>query len=404
MPSASVLSANVQRVQPSVTMAISARAAAMRREGVDVITLSAGEPDFDTPDHIKAAAVRAIEEGFTKYITPASGIVELKEAVCRKFARDNNLDYGLDEVIVNNGAKHSLFLAVAALLNPGDEAIIPTPYWVTYSEQPRLVGAEPVIVQTKAANGLKLTADEFRRAITPRTRMLFLCSPSNPSGAVYSRDELQALAEVAVEHGVFVLSDEIYEKLIYDGAEHHSIAALGDDIKKLSIVVNGVSKAYSMTGWRIGYAGATAEVIDGMNKVQSQEVSHPSSISEKAAVEALEGPQDLVEEMRMAFDQRRRYMVERLNAIDGVDCTLPLGAFYAYPDVSAYYGTAAAWGRVDDSVALCRYLLEKGHIACVPGAGFGTVPHIRLSYATSMENIERAMDRLEGALAGLRRE
>jgi len=379
-------------------MQISAKAAAMKRDGVDVVALSAGEPDFDTPQNIKDVGIRAIDEGFTKYTTPGSGIIELKEAICRKFERDNGLAYTTDEVIVNNGAKHSLFLAVAALLNPGDEAIIPTPYWVTYSEQPRLVGAEPVIVETSAENGLKLTVDEFRAAITPRTRMLFLCSPSNPSGAVYSRQELAALAELAVEHGVYILSDEIYEKLVYDGAEHHSIAACGPEAKELSIVVNGVSKAYSMTGWRIGYTGANEEIIAGMNKVQSQEVSHPSSISQKAAVEALDGPQDSVEVMRRAFDERRRYMVERLNALEGVECSLPQGAFYAYPDVTAYYGRRAGGRTIENSVLLCEYLLEEARVACVPGAGFGTHDHIRLSYATSMELIEVAMDRIETAL------
>lgn len=395
------LSHNVQRVQPSVTMQISAQAAAMKRDGIDVITLSAGEPDFDTPQNIKDAGIRAIEQGFTKYITPGSGIVELKEAICRKFERDNGLIYTTDEVIVNAGAKHSLFLAVAALINPGDEVIIPTPYWVTYSEQPRLVGGEPVIVETRAENGLKLTADEFRAAITPKTRMLLLCSPSNPSGSVYAREELEVLAAVAVEHGIYVLSDEIYEKLIYDGVEHHSIAAISPEVKALSIVVNGVSKAYAMTGWRIGYTGASAEIIAGMNKVQSQEVSHPSSISEKAAVEALDGPQESVEEMRQAFDERRRYMVEHLNAIAGIECTLPQGAFYAYPDVTAYYGRRAGNREIGDSVALCEYLLEEGKVACVPGAGFGTREHIRLSYATSMELIAAAMDRVAAALGAL---
>lgn len=392
------LSENVQRVQPSVTMQISARAAALKREGVDVIALSAGEPDFDTPDNIKDAAIHAIRDGFTKYTTPSSGIIELKEAISAKFRRDNALEYAVDAITVNNGAKHSLFLAVAALLNPGDEVIIPTPYWVTYSEQPRLVGACPIIVETKPEEGLKLTAEAFRAAITPKTRMLFLCTPSNPSGAVYAREELQALADVAVEHGVYVLSDEIYEKLIYDGAQHHSIAALGGAIKDLTIVVNGVSKAYAMTGWRIGYAGAHPEVINGMNKVQMQEVSHPSSISQKAAVEALNGPQESIEAMRVAFDARRRYMVDRLNALDGVQCALPQGAFYAYPDVSPFYGRRAGERAIGDSVALCEYLLEEGKVACVPGAGFGTREHIRLSYATSMELIEKAMDRVEHAL------
>ena len=396
------LSHNVQRVQPSVTMQISAKAASMKRDGIDVIALSAGEPDFDTPQNIKDAGIRAIEQGFTKYTTPGSGIIELKEAICRKFERDNGLTYTTDQVIVNNGAKHSLFLAVAALVNPGDEVIIPTPYWVTYSEQPRLVGGEPIIVETKVENGLKLTADEFRAAITPRTRMLLLCSPSNPSGSVYAREELEALAAVAVEHGIYVLSDEIYEKLVYDGVEHHSIANCSPAAKELSIVVNGVSKAYAMTGWRIGYTGANEEIIGGMNKVQSQEVSHPSSMSQKAAVEALNGPQDSVEVMRQAFDERRRYMVDRLNAIEGIECTLPQGAFYAYPDVTAYYGRRTGDLEIVDSVALCEYLLTEGKVACVPGAGFGTYEHMRLSYATSMDLIEAAMDRVQTALGALK--
>ena len=312
------LSQYIERVEPSPTMAVSARAAAMKREGIDVIALSAGEPDFDTPQNIKDAAIRALEEGFTKYTTPASGIVELKEAVCEKFRTDNGLEYGMDEVIVSNGAKHSLYLGVAAVLNPGDEMIIPTPYWVTFTEQPKLVGGNPVVVHTKAENDLKMTADEFREVITPKTRMLLLNSPSNPSGALYSRQELESLAEVAVEHGIYILSDEIYEKLIYDDAEHFSIASLSDEMKKLTIVVNGASKTYAMTGWRIGYAAATVDVIGAMDKAQSQTISHPSSISQKAAVEALTGPQDTVEEMRVQYDARRRYMIGRLNDIDGV--------------------------------------------------------------------------------------
>ena len=396
------ISNNVQRVQPSATMAISARAAAMRREGVDVVALSAGEPDFDTPRNIKDAAIRAIEAGFTKYTMPSSGIVELKEAICRKFAADNGLSYSIDEVIVNNGAKHCLFLAVAALVNPGDQVIVPAPYWVTYLEQPRLVGADPVVVDTSPADGYKLTAEQFRRAITPRTRMLYLNTPSNPSGMVYSRDELAGLAAVAVEHGVYVLSDEIYEKLIYDGAEHVSIAALGPAIRELSIVVNGVSKTYAMTGWRIGYAAAVAEVVAAMNKIQNHEVSHPASISQKAAVEALTGPQESVARMRLAFDERRRYMVARLNEMEGVTCRLPQGAFYAYPEVSALYGRRCGSRTIADSVALCTYLLEEAHVACVPGAGFGTDGNIRLSYATSMDNIAKAMDRIGAALDRLR--
>ena len=401
------LSRFIEQVQPSATMAISAKAAAMKREGIDVIPLSAGEPDFDTPGHIKAAGIRAIEEGFTKYTSPPSGIVELKEAVCRKFREDNGLDYSTDQVIVNCGAKHSLYLAVAAVLNPGDEMIVPTPYWVTFTEQPKLVGAGPVVVRTRREDGLKLTPDALRSAITPRTRMLLLNSPSNPSGCVYTREELEELAAVAVEHGVYVLSDEIYEKLVYDGAEHVSIASLGEEIKRLTIVVNGASKAYAMTGWRIGYAAAEAEVVAAMDKAQSQTVSHPTSMSQKAALEALTGPQEMVETMRREYDRRRRYITSRLNRLNGVECPLPLGAFYVYPDMSSYFGSRCEGpqgsGRIEDCTGLCEYLLETGKVACVPGAGFGTGEHIRLSYATSMEKIAAAMDRIEAALSLLRR-
>ena len=401
------LSRYIEKVQPSATMAISAKAAAMKREGIDVIPLSAGEPDFDTPGHIKAAGIRAIEEGFTKYTSPPSGIVELKEAVCRKFREDNGLDYSTDQVIVNCGAKHSLYLAVAAVLNPGDEMIVPTPYWVTFTEQPKLVGAGPVVVRTRQEDGLKLTPDALRAAITPRSRMLLLNSPSNPSGCVYTRDELEQLAVVAVEHGIYVLSDEIYEKLVYDGVEHVSIAALGEEMKRLTIVVNGASKAYAMTGWRIGYAAAEAEVVAAMDKAQSQTVSHPTSMSQKAALEALTGPQEMVETMRREYDRRRRYITSRLNGLDGVECPLPLGAFYVYPDMSSYFGSRyegpQGSGRIEDCTGLCEFLLEAGKVACVPGVGFGTEEHIRLSYATSMEKIAAAMDRIETALSLLRR-
>ena len=395
------LSGYIQNVAPSPTMAVTAKAAALRREGVDVIALSAGEPDFDTPEHIKDAAKRALDEGFTKYTTPPSGILDLKEAVCRKFARDNGLEYAPEEVIVNNGAKHSLALAMAAVLNPGDEMIIPTPYWVTFTEQPKLVGAVSVIVETTAEAGLKLTAEQLRAAITPRTRMVLINSPSNPSGAVYSRAELAALGEVVLEHDLYVLGDEIYEMLIYDDAEHVSMAQISPELKARTIIVNGVSKTYAMTGWRIGYAAGPRDVIGLMDKAQSQTISHPSSISQKASVEALNGPQEIVERMRVEYDRRRRFMVDRLNALDGVECNLPLGAFYVYPDVSSYFGRSADGRLLADSSDICDYLLDEARVGCVPGVAFGTKPHIRMSYATSMEILEKAMDRIARALEKL---
>lgn len=395
------LSAYIQAVAPSPTMAITAKANALRREGVDVITLSAGEPDFDTPEHIKDAAKRALDEGFTKYTSPPSGILELKEAVCAKFDGDNGLAYGIDEVVINNGAKHCLALAVAAVINPGEEMIIPTPYWVTFTEQPKLVGGVSVIVETKPENGLKLTADQLRAAITPKTRMVLLNSPSNPSGAVYTRKEMEALGEVILENDLYVLGDEIYEKLIYDGACHVSMAQVSPELKARTIIVNGVSKTYAMTGWRIGYAAGPEEVIALMDKAQSQTISHPSSISQKAAVAALNGPQDMVETMRVEYDKRRRFMVERLNGLDGVQCDLPLGAFYVYPDVSSYFGRRVDDRSIENSSDLCDYLLDEARVACVPGVGFGTEPHLRMSYATSMENLAQAMDRLTEALGKL---
>jgi aspartate aminotransferase len=395
------LSHYIQQVAPSPTMAITAKAAALRREGVDVIILSAGEPDFDTPEHIKDAARRALDEGFTKYTSPPSGIIELKEAVCRKFQRDNRLDYATDEVVVNNGAKHSLALAVAAVINPGDEMIIPTPYWVTFTEQPKLVGGVSVVVETTPENGLKLTPEQLRAAITPKTRMVLLNSPSNPSGAVYDREELAALGEVVLEHNLYVLGDEIYEKLIYDGTEHVSMAQISPELKARTIVVNGVSKTYAMTGWRIGYAAGPRDVIRLMDKAQSQTISHPSSISQRAAVEALNGPQEVVETMRLEYDKRRRFMVGRLNGLEGVQCELPLGAFYVYPDISAFFGKSANGRSFVDNSDICDYLLDEARVACVPGAGFGTKAHLRMSYATSMGNLEHAMDRIAGALEKL---
>jgi aspartate aminotransferase len=392
----------VTRVEPSPTMAITAKAKAMIRDGVDVIPMSAGEPDFDTPQHIKDAAITAIQDGFTKYTSPPSGIIELKEAICEAFRRDNGLEYGPDEVIVNVGAKHSIFLGLAALLDPGDEVIVPTPYWVTFTEQPKLVGAISVVVETRTENGLKMTPEEFRRAITPKTRMLILNSPSNPSGAVYSRPELEGLAAVAIDHGIVIIADEIYQKLVYDGVEHVSIASLSDEMKRQCIVVNGLSKTYAMTGWRVGFAGASREVIAAMDKVQSQTVSHTTSMSQKAAVAALTGPQESVETMRLEYDQRRKYVVRRLNDMEGIDCPMPQGAFYVYPDVSAHFGSKSPDGlSIESPAALCDYLLETGRVACVPGEGFGTKQHLRISYATSMEAIETALDRIEEALSGL---
>jgi len=379
-------------VQPSVTLAISAKAKQMKAEGRNVISLSAGEPDFDTPEHIKEAAVRALKEGFTKY-TPATGTPELKKAICEKFARDNGLEYTPSQVIVNCGAKHTIYLAIQALVEEGDEVVVPVPYWVSYPEQVRLAGGMPVFAPP--GNDLKLKPEALREVLSPRTKAVIVNSPCNPSGVVYTEEELEALGEVLAEARVWVISDEIYEKLVYDGQEHFSIASVVPELKERTVVVNGVSKAYAMTGWRIGYAAGPEEVISAMGKIQSQETSNPNSIAQAAALAALTGPQERVGEMVRAFDERRRYVVGRLQAMPGVSCQTPKGAFYVFPDVSGL-------GR--DSVSLCNWILEELEVACVPGAGFGMEGRIRISYAAGMEALKEAMDRLEEGFRKVREE
>ena len=394
------LSPAVQSVEPSITLAISAKAKAMKADGIDVIPLSAGEPDFDTPRHICDAAIEAINDGFTRY-TPASGTADMKKAVADTFRADNGLDYEPSQVIINCGAKHSVFQAVFVMVRPGEEVIIPAPYWVSYPEMVRLAGGTPVIVETTGETGYKLTPEMLRAAITDRTKLLILNSPSNPTGMVYTGDELAALGEVVSDAGIHVLSDEIYQKLCYGGAEHVSIGSLSDDLFGRTITVNGVSKAYCMTGWRIGWTAGPKEIITAMGTMQSQETSNPCSIAQKAALAALTGPQDFLPGHRAAFDERRKYVVDRLNTMDGVSCIEPQGAFYAFPNVSGLYGRSWTGGAIDGSVALCDYLLAEMHIALVPGAGFGADANVRLSYASSLETLGEALNRLETGIAAL---
>src|SRR5512135_1900642 len=324
-----------QAIKPSPTLATAAKAKAMKAQGIDVVDFGVGRPDFDTPENVKQCGIKAIQSGFTKY-TPAGGTDELKEAVIEKFKRDNNLTYEKSQILISCGAKHSLYNIAEALFDPGDEVIIPSPYWVSYPDQVLLNDAIPVIVETTEAEGFKLSAQKLEKAITKKTKALVLNSPSNPTGLAYDRKTLEEIAAIAVKHGIYVISDEIYEKLIYDGFTHTSIASLGPEIKNLTIVVNGVSKSHSMTGWRIGYAAGPKDVITAMTNIQSQSTSNPASISQKAAVEALRGPQDFTEKMQGEFDKRRRYMVDRLNNITGMSCLMPVGAFYAFPRVSSF--------------------------------------------------------------------
>jgi len=387
-------------IKPSPTLATAAKAKAMKASGIDVVDFGVGEPDFDTPENVKEAAKKAIQSGFTKY-TPASGTDELKEAVIEKFKKDNGLAYEKSQVLISCGAKHSLYNIAEALFDPGDEVIIPSPYWVSYPDQVILNDATPVIVETTEEEGFKLSAKKLERALTRKTKAIIVNSPSNPTGLAYDRKTIEEIAAVAVKHKIYVISDEIYEKLIYDGFRHFSIASLGPEIKDLTIVVNGVSKSYAMTGWRIGYAAGPKEVITAMANIQSQSTSNPTSISQKAAVEALRGPQDFIRTMNIEFDKRRKYMVERLNKIPGVSCLMPVGAFYAFPRVSSLYGKSAKGKRIMGSSDLASYLLEEAKVALVSGDAFGADAYIRLSYATSMDTIVSGLDRIERAASKL---
>jgi aspartate aminotransferase len=394
-----MLADRMKTLAPSPTLAMQAKARAMRAQGIDVISFGAGEPDFDTPKRIKDAAVRAIESGQTKY-TEVGGIPELKAAVCQKFKRDNGLDYAPDEVTVSCGAKHTLYNIVMALVNPGDEVLIPSPFWVSYPEQVRLLSGHPVSVLTQESTGFDLDPELLRRAVTPRTKIVILDSPGNPTGAIFSAQALAEVAKLAVERNLWVVSDECYEALTYEG-RHVSIASMSPEIKARTIVVNTCSKAYAMTGWRIGYAAGPKPVIKAMTDVQSQVTSNPTSIAQWAAVEALGGPQDEVAKMVGEFDRRRRVIIESLNAIPGVTCVMPKGAFYAFPNVSGLFGKRCKSGVLKSSADVCAFLLDEARIATVAGVDFGSDAHIRLSYATGLETIKKGLARMDAAVRSL---
>lgn len=388
------LSKKAMSISPSSTLAIDAKAKKMKADGIDVIGFGAGEPDFDTPVHIKEAAIKAINEGFTKY-TPASGMLELKQAVCRKFKRDNGLDYTPANIVISNGAKHSLVNAFQAICNPGDEVIIPAPFWVSYPEMVKLADGVPVIIQTTEADGFKFTVRQLEAAITPRTKAIVVNSPSNPTGMIYTREELAAVAELAVNKGIYIISDEIYEKLVYDGYQHVSIASVNEKIKDLTILVNGVSKTYAMTGWRVGYTASSAKIAEIMGNVQSHATSNPNSIAQKATLAALDGSQEEVGTMAAEFVKRRDYMVDRINAIEGLSCIKPNGAFYVMMNISKLIGREVNGTVIKGSDDFSDILLEKANVALVPGSGFGTDIHVRLSYATSLKNITEGLNRIE---------
>lgn len=394
-----VLSNKALGIAPSMTLKISAMAKKMQDEGIDVIDFGAGEPDFVTPGYIMEAAKKALDLGLTHY-TPAAGMPALKKAIANRLSRMYGLEYAPADIVVSNGAKHSLFNVFAAILNPGDEVIIPVPYWVTYPELVRMSDGVPVYLE--ADSGFKVNAASIKKAITPKTKALILNSPSNPTGAVYTKDELKRIAEVAVDAGIFVVSDEIYDELIYEG-EHVSIASLGKDIKDLTIIVNGLSKTYAMTGWRIGYTASSKEIADVMGSYQSHATSNPNSIAQYAGIEALNGPQDDVANMKEAFTKRRKLLCDLINDIDGLSCAVPAGAFYVMMDISALRGKTASGGKViTGSMDFTEALLGDGNTAVVPGISFGADDFVRLSYATSEKDIVTGLTRIREFVKSLK--
>jgi aspartate aminotransferase len=395
------LAERVKRIKPSPTFAAAAKAAAMRAKGIEVISLAQGEPDFDTPANIKEAAYKAIREGFTKY-TPVAGFDDLKDAIIQKFKRDSGLTYDRSQIIASVGAKLCIYNLAQALFQAGDEVIVPAPYWVSYTDIILLMDAQPVVVPTTEGQGFKMSSAQLKSAITPRTKAILLNSPNNPTGATYTAEELRALAEVLVPKKILIIADEIYENFVYDGTVFASIASLGKEVQDQTVVINGVSKTYSMTGWRIGYAAGPAELIAAMSKVQTQNISNPVSFCQKAAVEALLGPQDSVQEMIVEFDRRRRYIVERLNAMAGITCSMPPGAFYVFPNITGLFGKKWGEKRISYSADVTDFFLEEARVAGVAGSGFGDDQYIRFSYATSMKNIEKGMNRLQEALKKLK--
>jgi aspartate aminotransferase len=378
---------------PSLTLAIDAKAKKLKAEGVDVCGFGAGEPDFDTPQYIKDAAVQALAAGFTKY-TPSSGIPELRAAIAEKLKKENGVEYKPSQVIVNCGAKHSCYNVILATCQAGDEVIIPAPYWLSYPEMVKLADASPVIVETTEASGFKITPEQFRDAMTPATKLIILNSPGNPTGSVYTREELEALAEVALEEDILMLSDEIYEKITYDGTECVSLASLSKNIYDLTITVNGFSKAFAMTGWRLGYIAAPEAIAAAIDSIQSHSTSNPTSFAQKGALAGLKGDQSFIGEMVKAFAERRTYMYDRLTKIPSVTCVKPMGAFYMLPNISGY-GLS--------STSFSTKLLDEQKVAVVPGVAFGSDAHVRLSYACSMENIQKGLDRIEAFCASLKR-
>ncbi len=394
-------SKRIQAVKTSLTLEITALSNELKAKGEDVIGFGAGEPDFDTPDNVKQAAIRAIQENNTRY-TPVGGTNELKDAVIHKFKQDNGLDYQRNQIVVSCGAKHSFFNLAQVLWDQGDEVLVPAPYWLSYPEMILLAGGAPIIVQTSAQTGFKVTPAHIDSAVTPRTKALIINSPSNPTGSAYTRAELEQIAECALKHKLLIISDEIYEKIVFDDFEHFSIASLSEEVQKNCVVINGMSKCYAMTGWRIGYLAAPPEIAAQVVKLQSQSTSNPTSISQAASIEALRGPQDEVAHMVKEFTKRRNLLMDLLDEIEGVGCYRPEGSFYTFPDFSAFYGKSYNGETIQGSVDFARFLLQEAKVALVPGIAFGADNHVRLSFATSQEIIRQGMGRIAKAVAALK--
>ena len=395
------LAERMSKIQESMTLALSAKAKKMKREGIDVISLSAGEPDFGTPENIKEKAKEALSKNFTHYTT-VSGIPELKEAIIKKFKKDNNLEYSPTEVIVSTGAKQALYNAVFALIGAGDEVLIPTPYWVSYRDQIIMAEGTPVFIETNEKKGFQFDINDVRKKLTSKTKAILLNSPNNPTGVIYNEEVLKAVGEFALEHDLYVISDEIYEKISYNGIKVRSIVSLVPKLKNKAIIINGFSKAYAMTGWRLGYAVGPESIIKAMNKIQGQVTSCPNSIAQWAGIEALEGPQDSVSFMRNEFEKRRDFVMKKLDEIPNVSYVKPAGAFYIFLNISSYFGKSYENYKIENSLSLSEYLLNEGKIALVPGSAFGQEGYLRLSYATSRENLEKAINRLKNSLILLR--
>ncbi len=384
-------------ILPSLTLAMNTKAKQMRAKGIDVVSFAAGEPDFNTPAHIKNAGKRAIDENKT-YYTPASGIPELKKAVVQKLMNENNLEYSIDEIAINSGAKHSVFNALSVLVEESDEVIIPSPYWVSYSEMVRILGGKVTVIPTTEESGFKITYKDLEKVVRKNTKVLLLNSPNNPTGAVYSKEELYSLADYLEDKDIIIISDEIYEKIIYGEQVHVSIASYSEEVKKKTVVVNGVSKAFSMTGWRIGYTAGHRDIIGAINKIQGHTTGNPTSISQWASLTALTQDKDFIAKWVEEFKKRRDYIVKELNSIQAISCTTPEGAFYVFPNISGFLSKNLNGYRIDDSIDLADYLLDYGKISVVPGKAFGTDNYIRISFATSMENIVEGMKRLKNSL------